>query len=247
MQARKPIALITGGSRGIGLAIARRLAREGFCPALCARPSETLEQAAKAVGGIAVPADLREPEAPETVFAAAEKHGEVAVIVNNAGTAPSAKLEDTHDEMVDEVLDLHVKAPLRLVRAALPTMKQRGSGVIVQLASTAGLRAFPFVSAYVMAKHAMVGLTRALATELRPDLRTYAICPGFVDTDITQSAAAAIAERSRRPLPAVLEQFAQMNRIGRLHTADEVAEAVARVVDPESAPASGTVIDLDSE
>src|SRR5690606_2010408 len=120
----------------------------------------------------------------------ADRLGPPSVVVNNAGTAPTARLEDTGDDTLDEVLDLHVRAPFRILRAALPGLRRLG-GTAVQVASTAGLRGFAFTTAYTAAKHAMVGLCRALAVELvrEPEVRVYAVCPGFVDTDVTRRAA----------------------------------------------------------
>jgi NAD(P)-dependent dehydrogenase (short-subunit alcohol dehydrogenase family) len=125
-------------------------------------------------------------------------------------------------------------------------MRAHGGGVAVQLASTAGLRGFAFTAAYTAAKHAMVGLTRALAVELarEPRLRVFAVCPGFVDTDITRRAADAIAARGRTSAADALAAMAAMNRIGRLHSAEEVGAAVARVVRERP---EGCVLDLDQE
>ncbi len=237
MTDTSPIALITGGSRGIGLAIARALGAGGCRLVLVARDEGALQRAQQSLRdeGFAVACcavDLRQRGAAEAaVAAAAAAFGAPTVLVNNAGTAPTAKFEATTPAMLDETLDLHVRAPMALIQAALPGMKQRGDGCIVQLASTAGLRGFPFTAAYTAAKHAMVGLTRALATELGDGpVRAYAVCPGFVDTEITRAAAAAIAARGKTTAEEALERMGRQNAIGRMHTALEVASAVARLV-----------------
>lgn len=231
------VAVVTGSSRGIGLEVARALGRAGHAVLLVARDAAALRAAEDSLGreGIRVATfacDLRDPASADAVLDAARRSlGEPDVIVNNAGTAPTAKFEATTDAMLDETLALHVRAPLALARAALPGMKQRGRGCVVQLASTAGLRAFPFTAAYTAAKHAMVGLTRALASELRgTGVRAYAVCPGFVDTEITRGAAAAIAARGKLTAEQALQRMAEQNETRRMHTTTEVAETVARLV-----------------
>ncbi len=245
-------ALITGGSRGIGWSIAQAMARAGWPVALAARSAdalrarvEELQAAGRAAAWVAE--DLRDPAAPDRVLAAArEALGPVAVLVNNAGTAPSAKIEDTTDAQLAEVLDLHVAAPFRLARALVGEMRDRG-GVLIQLASTAGLVGYPMVTGYTAAKHAMVGLTRALAVELAATpIRVHAVCPGFVDTDITRQAAREIAARGRHDEAAVLARYGALNACGRLIQPDEVARVVVELADPECAVRSGGIYTLDA-
>lgn len=247
----RPTALITGASRGIGRAIAKALVERGFRVGLTARDGATLARTRAELGNdagtVSVAADLRDPLAPGRILArVAEVLGPVTVLINNAGSAPSAKLTDTTDEMIDEALDLHVKAPLRLLRAAIVDMRAAGAGCAVQVASSAGLRGFAFTAAYSAAKHGMVGLTRALAAELRDEpIRVYAVCPGFVDTDITRRAAAAIARRGRHTETEALARLGAMNAGGRLLTAAEVAGVVADLCEPARAPASGAIYNLE--
>jgi len=247
-----PIVLITGASRGIGAAIARSLAGAGARLVLTARSGAGLaavaaELQASGASLATVAADLRERTAPDAIVAAAEAFGPIDALINNAGTAPSAKVVDTTDAMLDEVLALHVLAPFRLVRALVPAMRARGRGTLVQIASTAGLRGYPFVAAYAAAKHAMVGMTRALASELPAALRCYALCPGFVDTDITRQAAAEVARRGRHTAEEVLRQYASANAIQRLLQPEEVATVVTDLVLGRRSPATGTILDLDAE
>ena len=245
------IALVTGASRGIGLAIAERLAADGWSMALTARSLEGLADAVSRVEAagaraVAVAADLRDPAAPQQIVGeVTARLGPIDLLVNNAGTAPSQKVESTSDAVLDEVIDLHFKAPFRLVRALLPGMTERG-GCLVQLASTAALKGYPLTVAYSAAKHAMLGMTRALAVELsaRP-IRVYAVCPGFVDTDITRRGAAKVAGLGRRTVEQVLEAYASMNACKRLIQPDEVAAVVARVADPASDVPSGAIYVLD--
>jgi NAD(P)-dependent dehydrogenase (short-subunit alcohol dehydrogenase family) len=246
-----PVTIVTGSSRGIGLAIARSLARAGHRLVLVARDGMRLETTARDLvlaGGqaVAVPLDLRSADAATRVVAAAvQAFGPPDVVVNNAGTAPSDKIENTTDATLTETFDLHVRAPFALARACVPHWKQARSGCLVQLASGAGLRGYPFTAAYTTAKHGMVGLSRALHAELAPaGIHVYAVCPGFVDTDITRQAAAAVAARGRSTEEQAFQRMAAQNRIGRMHTVQEVADAVVFLVRERP---QGCVYDLDRQ
>jgi NAD(P)-dependent dehydrogenase (short-subunit alcohol dehydrogenase family) len=237
------VALITGGSGGIGRAIADALIATGIAVAVTGR---SVERLATVRGGFAVAADLRDPGAADRIVESVEDElGPVTILVNNAGTAPTARFDRTTDEMLDEVLDLHVRAPLRMIRRVLPGMRERGHGCVVQLASSAGLRGFAYTAAYTAAKHAMVGMTRALATELDDSgVHAYAVCPGFVDTEITRRAAAQIAGRGAQTVDEAMVAIGRLNRIGRMHTPAEVGGAVAQLC--RDLP-RGCVYDLDAD
>ena len=229
-----PVTIVTGSSRGIGRAIAGALARDGHRLMLVARGKDDLE---KCVGALqaegadvaSFATDLRHDDAIQAVVQATQdRFGEPDVVVNNAGSAPSDKVERTTTDMTRAAFDLHVAAPLAFARTCAASMKERGGGCLLQLASTAGLRGYPFTSAYAAAKHGMVGLSRALHAELTPkNMQVYAVCPGFVDSDITRQAAAAVASKGRSTAAQALDLMGQQNRIGRMHTCEEVAEAVA--------------------
>lgn len=246
-----PVTIVTGSSRGIGRAIAGALASAGHRLVLVARDAARLDEVAaelQADGAdvATFAADLRAPDATADVVAATERHfGPPDNIVSNAGTAPSDKVENTTPEMMQEAFDLHVAAPLAFARSSAAAMKQRGSGCLLHLASTAGLRGYPFTSAYTAAKHGMVGLTRALHAELGPKgVQVYAICPGFVDSDITRKAAAAVASKGRTTADDALARMGEQNRIGRMHTCEEVADAVAMLLRDRP---DGCVYELDRD
>lgn len=241
--------IVTGSSRGIGLAIAEALAAPGARLVLTARDTAALATAAERVRArgaevLTVVADLRDEQAPARIVAEAEQRfGGVEAVVSNAGTAPADKVENTSAAMLRETFDLHVGAPLAFARAVVPAMKKRGGGCLLHLASTAGLRGYPFTSAYTAAKHGMVGLARALHAELgAAGIRVHALCPGFVDTDIARSAAAAVAARGRTTADEAFARMAAQNKIGRMHQPAEVAAAVAMLL---ASPQRGCVYDLD--
>lgn len=243
--------IVTGSSRGIGKAIAHALAAAGQPLLLVARDGGALgavadELRARGAKVATHAADLRADDAPAAAVAAAERaFGRVGAVVSNAGTAPADKVENTSPAMLRETFDLHVGAPLGFARAVAAGWKKAGGGCLLHLASTAGLRGFPFTSAYTAAKHGMVGLSRALHAELGPaGVRVYAVCPGFVDTDITRSAAQAVAARGRTSADEAMARMAAQNRIGRMHSAEEVAAAVARLLRDRP---DGCVYDLDRD
>lgn len=244
------VSIVTGCSRGIGRQIALRLAPLGHRLVLVARDAAALEQLASEVraqgahDALPIAADLRDALAPARIVAATRAaFGEPTLVVNNAGTAPSDKIEHTTAAIADETFNLHVRAPLLFAREVVGAMKAARAGCLLQLASTAGLRGFAFTAAYTAAKHGMVGLSRALHAELSQlGIAVYALCPGFVDTEITQQAAAAIAARGKTTAAQAMARMAEQNRIGRMHSAAEVAAAAVHLLTLRPA---GCVYDLD--
>ena len=227
-----------------------RFIRAGYRVALTARDQDLLSKHCQSLQQhgpvLAIAADLRDASAPESMLAEVRSQfGPPQVIINNAGTAPSDRFDQTSDESLAAALDLHVWAPFRLLRAAVPAMREIAGSCAVQVASTAGLFGFPFTAAYTTAKHGMVGLTRALAAELtNGSPRIYALCPGFVDTDITRHAAADIANRGKQTAEQAHASLGAMNRIGRMHTVDEVAAAVLHLVEEQP---EGCAYNLDQD
>lgn len=242
------IALVTGASRGIGRAVADRLAAAGYRLAITSRDQLRLARAAKELGPsvFAHAADLRRSkDIAGLIKAMRNSIGEPQILINNAGIAPSGKFEKTNEEMLESSMSLHLRAPFALIRAFLPGLRAAGQGCLLQLASTAGLRGFAYTSAYCAAKHAMLGMTRSLAAELQGTaIRSYAVCPGFVDTDITRNAARSIAERQGKSEEIAMNELGAMNRIGRLHSTAEVADAVLQLCRKRPV---GCVYNLDAE
>jgi NAD(P)-dependent dehydrogenase (short-subunit alcohol dehydrogenase family) len=143
------------------------------------------------------------------------------------------------------MLDVHVMGPVHCIRAALPQMKANGWGRIVNVASTAGLVGYRNLSAYVAAKHALVGMTKALALEVaKTGITVNAVCPGYVDTEIISSAVARIAEKSQRPREEALTTFTSINPQGRLVTPEEVAAAVLWLASDKAAAVNGVALPI---
>ena len=242
-------AFITGGNRGIGAAIAEHLADLGANITLAARDESALEgQRAKlsARGDIAVFAqtmDLRDPASiADGIKAAQDSHGPIAILVNNAGIAPAAPLAKLDLETWQETFEINVQAAFLLCQAVQGGMKDLGYGRIVNVASTAGLRGYPFVSAYVASKHAVIGLTRALALELaKGPITVNAVCPGYTETEMAANAIANIQQsgKSEAEARAILTRG---NPQGRLIQPDEVAATVAWLCQPTSASITGQAI-----
>ena len=247
MSEESRVALVTGAGRGIGAAVALRLSASGYRVALTARSADELDQVAASMPGQAfcIPADLTEPEAADRVFAAVEgAFGPVDVLVANAGAAMSAPVHKTSDRDWARMLDLNLTAPFRCIRRAVPSMKERGYGRIVVIASVAAKRGEPYISAYVASKHGVLGLVRASAAELaKTGITVNAICPAYVDTPMTDASIANVVSRTGRDEASVREYFAGQQPTGRLITVDEVATAVQFCLDSPSVTGQGIDVD----
>jgi NAD(P)-dependent dehydrogenase (short-subunit alcohol dehydrogenase family) len=223
--------LVTGASRGIGAAVAARLARDGHRVALLARDAAALDAVRAGLPGpaLSVAADVTDAEAVAAAVARVEQEwGPVEVLVSNAGTGFAAPLADTSDADWARMLDLNLTAPFRLVRRVLPPMVERGWGRIVVVASVVAKRGEAQVAAYTAAKHGALGLVRAAAAEVaRSGVTVNAVCPGYVDTPMTDETVAAVAGRTGRSQDEARAALARRQPIGRLIDPAEVADAVA--------------------
>ena len=224
------VALVTGAGRGIGRAVAVRLAAEGYRVALTARSEDELRATAAllATESLVLPADMLDPTAPDTVTTAVEQAwGPVSVLVANAGAGSSAPVAKLSDELWASQLELNLTAPFRAVRRVVPAMVDHGWGRIVVVASMAAKRGEPYLGAYCAAKHGVLGLVRAAAAELAPTgVTANAVCPAYVDTAMTEGAVGAIVKFTGRSPADALRFLEQKQPIGRLITVDEVAESV---------------------
>lgn len=228
-------AVVTGGGRGIGAAVAEHLAARGAKVTLMGRSLDTLaEQKSrmeKAFGAKAgtQSVDVTDRDKVDAAFAAAaEEFGPVAILVNNAGQAASAPFKRTDAAMMQRLFDINVMGVFHCTQAALPGMAEAGYGRIVNVASTAGLVGYRYVSAYVASKHAVVGLTKALALEnAKTGITVNAVCPSYVDTDMTQDTIKNIVEKTGCTPEEAIMQIAGSNPQQRLIDPMEVASVVS--------------------
>ena len=217
------LALVTGGGRGIGAAIARALAGAGARVVVCGRTKAALDVIAREIEGAALVLDVTNRAHTDEVIASV---GHVDVLVNNAGAAESASLERTTDALWDRIMELDATAPFRITRALVPSMIERGWGRVINIASNAGVSGYGYTSAYCAAKHAMVGMTRALAIDLaRTGVTINALCPGWVETRMVEEAVTRIAQKTGRSLDEARSSLAAMSPQRRLIEPDEVAHA----------------------
>jgi NAD(P)-dependent dehydrogenase (short-subunit alcohol dehydrogenase family) len=235
-------AVVTGASRGIGLAVARSLLAQGARVTLMARDAAALDAAARELGGgVAWQAtDVSDAASVEQAFVRA---GVVDILVNNAGQAASSPFMRTDAAMWQRMLDVNLSGAYHCIQAALPGMLDAGWGRIVNVASTAGLTGYRYVAAYCAAKHGLVGLTRALALELAAKgITVNAVCPGYTETDIVQEAVANIVRKTGRSEEQARAELASGNPQGRLVRPEEVAHAVAMLCMPDAAAMNGQSI-----
>ncbi len=242
-------ALVTGAGTGIGAEITRHLHAAGHRVTLVGRRPEPLQQLADALGDNSqiVSADVTDPDNLKNAFATAEANfNSIEILVNCAGMAPTAPFHRIAFDDWQRTMDVNVNGVFHCTQLALAGMRQAGWGRIVNIASVASLRGFPYVAGYCASKHAVLGMTRALALEVATQgITVNAVCPGYVDTDIVRDAIAGIVAKTGRTEAEAMQHFTESNPQERLIEAAEVATAVSWLCSDGAASVTGQAIAID--
>ncbi len=244
--------MVTGASRGIGRSIALAFAQAGAGVAITARSEDALARLAgeiQALGpyGLAVPCDVSDPEAVERMAAVVLRDmGGVDVLVNNAGASASHKFAGHPDELWHRMLAVNLTSVYYVCKAFVPQMIAQRSGRIITIASTAARGGARYIAAYTAAKHGVLGLTRALAAELVAyNITVNAICPGYVDTPMTDGSVANIVARTGMTEAAARETLARTSPQRRLIAPEEVAALAVFLAQDASRGITGQGVNID--
>ena len=241
MKLSGKVAIITGGSRGIGKATAKMFSQEGACVTITAKDPSRLEKAANDIGDVySISGDIRnENDVQNVVKKTVDKFGRIDILVNNAGVFPQVKpLHQISDKEWNEVIDINLTGQFRFTRAVIPFMQKDG-GSIINVSSNAGLKAFENfeADAYTASKGALVLLTKAWALEYaKSKIRVNCVCPGIVETDMTKPYL--LSESARK-------MAAAEHPIGRIGTVDDAAKAILFFASDDSSWTTGAILALD--
>jgi 3-hydroxybutyrate dehydrogenase len=245
-------ALVTGGGRGIGRAIVLDLAAAGVNVALAARTRAEIDAVARDAGAagvkaVALPADVADPASVRALFKDARAAlGDIDILVNAAGIAPSAPLAKTTDEQWRQAIEVNLSGPFYCLREALPSMAARGWGRVVNVASIAGKTGIPYIAAYAASKHGLLGLTKVAALEVAArGVTVNAVCPGYVDTPMTDESVRRIVEKTGVPAADVRRRLEESSPQKRLYTAAEVSALVLFLCGDDAAGINGQALSVD--
>jgi len=245
-------AVVTGANRGIGKAIALAFLRSGWPVVAIARTVESLEALRREAGDLAprirpLACDLADAAQLEGVARAlADLDPVPGALVNNAGISLSAPLQRTTTEELQRVLQINTVAPYVLCRAVVPRMADAGGGRVINVGSIASLKGIRYTSAYCASKHALLGLTRALAVEWgKRNVTVNAVCPGWTETDMFSRALEAVVQRTGRSAEQARDAVLANNPMGRPVKPEEVAALVLYLSSPEAAGLTGAALPVD--
>jgi 3-hydroxybutyrate dehydrogenase len=239
-----PHAIVTGASRGIGREIASRLARAGAIVTVLGRDKAALNDViAAGAAQFSVIADVCDSAAVNAAMSEAAARQPIDILIANAGAAQSAPFAKSDDALFARMMDVNFMGVVHSIRAVLPSIRARPYGRIVAISSTAGLKGYPYVSAYSAAKHAVIGLVRSLALELAATRVTVnAVCPGFTDTDLVADSIDAIMKKTGRDRTQAIAELTKYNPQGRLISPAEVADTVLWLCGEGAAAMTGQAI-----
>jgi 3-hydroxybutyrate dehydrogenase len=245
-------ALVTGGGRGIGRAVALELARAGVAVAVASRTGaerDAVRAEVEAIGvtAAAVPCDVSRVEDVREMFRLARAAlGRIDILVNGAGVAPSAPLVKTPDELWHATLQTNLSGAFYCLREALPEMAQRGWGRAINVASIAGKTGHPYIAAYSASKHGLLGLTKVAALEMAEHgVTVNAVCPGYVDSPMTDAGIARMAEKTGRPGAEIRKRIEDMSPQKRLVTSEEVSALVLFLCGDDARGITGQALSVD--
>jgi len=249
---REKNVLVTGGGRGIGRAIALAFASEGCRVAITGRTQASLDAVAKEIrakGAKALPlcCDVtRKDEVDALNREIAGEFGGIQILVNNAGMAPAAAFLEMEDRLWNQVLKVNLTGAYHCCKVFLPAMIAAKWGRIINIASTVAKVAYPYIAAYTASKHGLLGLTRALAIEMaRTGVTVNAICPGYVETELTLGNAARMAEKTGKEVEEVLKLFKSATPQNRLIAPEEVADLAVMLASESTGGITGQAINVD--
>ena len=254
MKLANKLAFITGGGRGIGRAIAIAFAREGASIVVAARTRAEIDRVASEVANqfgvesFAVECDVANAESVTAAFAQTrETFGRGPdILVNNAGIAETALFVKSDESMWERHVNTNIGGTFRCTHAALPEMIERGWGRVINIASIAGKTGAPYISAYAASKHGVLGLTRSIALEVAAQgITVNAICPGYVDTEMTSRGVENIVARTGKSAEKALDVLKEMSPQNRLVTAEEVAALALLLASEEGRGINGQAINVD--
>jgi NAD(P)-dependent dehydrogenase (short-subunit alcohol dehydrogenase family) len=234
--------LITGGGRGIGAEMARRFAALGDRITVLSRSRDEVERVADEVGGYGIRCDVGEPASVEAAFMAA---GPVDVLINNAGVARSSPVLKTDVRVWEEHLKVNLTGSFLCSLKVLPGMASRGRGRIINVASIAGLKGYPYLAAYCASKHGLIGLTRALAAEYGGQgVTVNAICPGYVDSQMLTQAIQNIVDKTGRSADEVRAELESQTPQNRFFEVGEVAAMAVFLASEEAKGVNGQALTI---
>jgi len=241
--------LVTGAGTGIGEAVSRQLHTDGYRVSLVGRRPEPLAALSASLGenAYAITGDVTDRSSISSAFTSArERFGSIEILVNSAGMAPTAPFHRVDFADWQRTMDVNVNGVFHCSQIALEDMLGAGWGRIINIASVASLRGFPYVSGYCASKHAVLGMTRAVALEVATQgVTVNAICPGYVDTDIVRTAISEIVAKTGRTEEDAMRHFTESNPQGRLVEASEVASAVSWLCSDGAVSVTGQAVAID--